>query len=142
MTKLPFNHFQGMQQWAGGTHLSEVASSLGMTCEGLRAKWKRDWPKEYEEAKKANHVTLACVRNAKYRRTEAEAVDRMKAYIEGIDIEDIDTLRAEIKNIASICEQAAKRADLMEGKATERSEVSNTMKIVSWKEATDGDDTQ
>ena len=131
-----FEQYRRVELYRQGATV-HAADLEGVTAPTIIARMKRETPGWYEKAKRE----LAAARNDKYRRVGALAVDiqldTLEVYQEvlnakedGLGDEQINSLRkaqgeirARVKDIAAIGESAEKRADLNEGKATERTEL-------------------
>ena len=109
---------QMLIRYAEGERVADIASEFSISVSKMYSNF-RAFPKKYHEAKKERAIK----RNAKYRKAGELAIDRQIAYLEGIDPNDKIVLSTEIGNILKVGENAERRADLNEGKATDRTAI-------------------
>jgi hypothetical protein len=126
-TPLDFDAARMLAMYADGKSVVDIAAACFVSTSRVYDKLN-EHPHEKEEAKRIRQE----LRNAKYRRVGAIAVDIQLEVLQSIydtltspettDVEKL-LLRDKLKDISSIGETAERRADLNEGKATERTEV-------------------
>lgn len=114
--QVDFETLRMLSMYADGVPVAEIAVQCGWSSPNTVYKRLKAVPENYKAAKKA----LAEKRNSKYRRAGALSIDLQLKYLEEFDGHDRDKLEKEIRNIISINEAAERRADLNEGKPTER----------------------
>jgi len=121
---IDFETYRLFAMYADGVLVADIATSFSVTT-GTIYKRLNEFPKKYAEAKKQ----LAKKRNAKYRRIGALAADiqldtleHYSALLKSDDTGDKDkqVIRDKLKDISTVGENAERRADLNEGKATDR----------------------
>jgi hypothetical protein len=140
--KISWDAYRPYALYGNGLRVTDIAVELGQA-PGTVYNHMKNFPVEYAKSK---HRHIAH-RVAKYRRVGALAVDiqidTLEKYKElldtpedGLEGEALTALqnakaevRARLKDISAIGEAAEKRADLNEGKATERSESSLTVNL-------------
>ena len=105
--------------YADGFSVVDIGSHFGITPQTVYKKLAVH-PDKRAEAKEQR----AQLRIAKYRRVGALALDLKLRYLENFP-DDPELLMKEIRNIDAIGESAEKRADLNEGKPTERIDTMN-----------------
>jgi predicted transcriptional regulator len=126
-TPLDFDAARMLAMYADGKSVEEIAAACFVSPGKVREKIN-EHPHEKEEAKRSRSE----LRNAKYRRVGALAVDIQLEVLQSIHraISSPETpeaekllLRDKLKDISAIGETAERRADLNEGKPTERTDV-------------------
>jgi len=122
--KLDFETFKMLEMYAGGRHVADIADHVHLSVNAFYARFK-EFPEDYQSAKDR----LLKFRNAKYRRVGALSIDiqlqTLEHYHELLLTETTsedckEYIRSKIKDISAIGESAERRADLNEGKVTER----------------------
>lgn len=116
-------------RYASGVPVVDIGDEFNLHVNSVYSRMK-ECPEAYKQAK----ADLLKLRNAKYRRAGALAIDLQLKYLEEFP-GDMDALCKEIKNIQTVGEAAERRADLNEGKPTERKEaIGREMTIEEMKE--------
>jgi hypothetical protein len=126
-----FNTHRMLAMYANGEQVADIGNEFGVTVNTIYKRMK-EHPSEYKDAKDE----LAALRNAKYRRLGALAIDKQMTYLEEMGDDDISS---EMTTIIKLGESAEKRADLNEGKATEITEHKG-IQIVKFNEIKKPDD--
>jgi hypothetical protein len=131
---MDFTTLQRYAMYADGVDVVDIASVMG---EKPQTTYRHfgEFPRKHAEAKQKRIER----RNAKYRRVGALAVDiqigaleRYRAVMAGDDEDAKAEIRARLKDISVIGESAERRADLNEGKVTERTEHGGRVQIVTF----------
>ena len=142
---MTFEQFRRIRMYENGAPAAEIADTECVTAGTILSRMREQTPQAYEQAKR----NLAEARNAKYRRVGALAVDiqldTLEAYakvLAGDDEQAKNAIRSRLKDIAAIGEQAEKRVDLNEGRATERTEHKGGIQIVVFGNENKGDTEQ
>jgi hypothetical protein len=113
--EIDFNSFKMFALYGQGWPVTDIAVEMGVCPKTVYAHLQA-FPAEYAAAKRQ----LAEHRLAKYRRAGSLAIDLQLKYLEEFPKDNPDTLHKEISKIATIGEAVERRADLMEGKPTDR----------------------
>jgi len=132
---LDFDTSRIFEMYANGVKAVDIADEISVTVQTIYRRMK-EHPKEHADAKQR----LAMMRNAKYRRAGALSIDKQLKYLENMD-DNQDTLSNEMTTIIKIGENAERRADLNEGKATEITEHKG-IQVISWKDVSEQNDTE
>jgi len=111
---IDYDMYQILAMYANGIEVADIGDRFHVTTNTIYS-WMKRHPEAYDEAK----GKLAQLRNSKYRRAGALAIDHQLKYLENMEDEDLSD---EMNTIIKIGETAEKRADLNEGKATEITE--------------------
>lgn len=123
--KIDYETYRLFALYADGVSVAEIARLCGWASPNTVYAKMKEFPASYAEAKKH----LLNKRNAKYRRVGALAVDIQLETLEYYHERLTDTtvnedkkqeIRDKLKDISTVGESAERRADLNEGKATER----------------------
>jgi len=137
---MTFEQYRRLALYEAGVSLADIGDMEGVTAPTIFARLKRETPRDYKRAKDA----LAKARNAKYRRVGALAADlqikTLEYYHQVLDDENVSEedkkeVRRRLKDISIVGETAERRADLNEGKVTDRVEtVEKPMTAQEWRE--------
>ena len=128
---------QMLMAYADGTPVVEIAAAFGMSNPVSVYGRLSQFPADYADAKAARQAA----RIAKYRRAGALAIDLQLKYLEHLtETNDHKSLTKEVTKVQTIGEAAERRADLNEGKPTDRTETLPPPALVIHMPGDGGDD--